>query len=148
MAGRAFAVAAIVLAALVARAGAAPPASRGELLYTTHCIACHSTQMHWRDQRRATDLDSLREQVRLWQGRAQLSWTEDDIAEVTRYLNERIYRFERASARASSGGVVQAPESLRCLVTGCRGERTKNGSARDHCRQAPPWPACCAPMAG
>lgn len=101
MAGRAFALAAIVLAALVARAGASPPASRGELLYTTHCIACHSTQMHWRDQRRATDLDSLREQVRLWQGRAQLSWTEDDIAEVTRYLNERIYRFERASVRAS-----------------------------------------------
>jgi mono/diheme cytochrome c family protein len=83
-------------------AGAAAP-SRGELLYTTHCIACHSTQMHWREQRRATDLDSLKEQVRLWQGRAFLSWSEDDIAEVTRYLNERIYRFDPSSVRASLG---------------------------------------------
>jgi mono/diheme cytochrome c family protein len=24
--------------------------NRGERLYTTHCIACHSTQMHWRDK--------------------------------------------------------------------------------------------------
>jgi mono/diheme cytochrome c family protein len=91
----------LVLAVLSSGADAAPAQSRGELLYTTHCIACHSTQMHWRDQRRATDLDSLREQVRLWQGRAQLSWGEDDIAEVTRYLNQRIYRFGPAPARAS-----------------------------------------------
>ena len=75
----------IVLAGLFALAGTASAQSRGELLYTTHCIACHSTQVHWRDQRRATDLDSLKEQVRLWQRRALLSWTEDDIVEVTRY---------------------------------------------------------------
>jgi hypothetical protein len=83
----------IVLAGLFAPSNAAWAQSRGELLYTTHCIACHSTQVHWRDQRRATDLASLTEQVRYWQGRALLSWTEDDIAEVTRYLNQRIYRF-------------------------------------------------------
>lgn len=83
----------IVLAGLLAPSSAAWAQSRGELLYTTHCIACHSTQVHWRDQRRATDLASLTEQVRYWQGRALLSWTEDDIAEVTRYLNQRIYRF-------------------------------------------------------
>jgi mono/diheme cytochrome c family protein len=94
-------IAAIVLAGLFAPAGAAWAQSRGELLYTTHCIACHDTQMHWREQRRATDLASLREQVRLWQGRALLSWTEDDIAEVTRYLNQSIYRFGQATTRAS-----------------------------------------------
>ena len=81
--------------------GAVAAQSRGELLYTTHCIACHSTQMHWREQRLATDLASLREQVRLWQGRALLSWGEDDIVEVTRYLNQRIYRFSQTSARAA-----------------------------------------------
>ena len=94
----------VALAALCAGAHAAAP-SRGELLYTTHCIAYHSTQMHWRDQRLATDLDSLRQQVRLWQGRAMLSWTEDDIDEVTRYLNQRIYRFGGSSgARPAAGG--------------------------------------------
>jgi mono/diheme cytochrome c family protein len=103
MARRACTVGAVFLAVLIARVDAAPPASRGELLYTTHCIACHSTQMHWRDQRRATDLDSLKDQVRLWQGRALLSWDEQDIAEVTRYLNQRFYHFDRPSSRASLG---------------------------------------------
>lgn len=76
---------------------AAPPApaapTRGELLYTTHCIACHNSQMHWRDQRLATDWASLRAQVRRWQGVANLGWSDDDIREVTRHLNDRIYRF-------------------------------------------------------
>lgn len=71
----------------------APAPSRGELLYTTHCIACHSTQMHWRDRRLATDWSSLQAQVRRWQGVAKLGWTEDDILEVTRHLNDRIYRY-------------------------------------------------------
>lgn len=76
---------------------AAPPApgapTRGELLYTTHCIACHNSQMHWREQRLATDWPSLRAQVRRWQGVANLGWSDDDILEVSRHLNDRIYRF-------------------------------------------------------
>ena len=91
----------VVLAGLFAPTGSASAQSRGELLYNTHCIACHSTQMHWRDQRRATDLDSLKEQVRLWQGRALLSWAEDDIVEVTRHLNQSIYRFGQPTVRSS-----------------------------------------------
>lgn len=75
--------------------------SRGELLYTTHCIACHGTEMHRRDPRLATDWDSLKEQVRLWQERAQLPWTENDVVEVTHFLNRRIYRFGLPTAQAS-----------------------------------------------
>lgn len=72
---------------------ARPPPSRGELLYTTHCIACHATQMHWRDKRLAVDWPSLVGQVRRFQGVAQLQWTEEDIREVARHLNDTIYRF-------------------------------------------------------
>lgn len=83
-----------VLAAAACSAQAAPPSpTRGELLYTTHCIACHNSQMHWRDQRLATDWASLRAQVRRWQGVANLGWSDDDILEVARHLNERIYRY-------------------------------------------------------
>ena len=99
--GSALTIVGIVLAGLFALVGAASAQSRGELLYTTHCIACHSTQMHWREQRRATDLDSLKEQVRLWQARALLSWNDDDIVEVTRYLNQSIYRFGPPTVRSS-----------------------------------------------
>lgn len=30
-------------------------AVRGELLYATHCIACHSDKVHWRDKKLVTD---------------------------------------------------------------------------------------------
>ena len=84
--------------------------SRGELLYATHCIACHTSEMHWRDNRVATDWPSLKAQVRRWQGVASLAWTERDILEVTQYLNESIYRFKQtADPQTSIGPSTNAP---------------------------------------
>ncbi len=91
-----FAAVAVVLAC----SPAAVAQSRGELLYTTHCIACHTTQMHWRDGRAATNWSSLAFQVRRWQGAASLGWSESDILDVCRYLNETIYRFDPGAAPA------------------------------------------------
>jgi mono/diheme cytochrome c family protein len=70
-----------------------PAPSRGALLYDTHCTACHTTQVHWRDRRLATDWQSLAAQVRRWQANAGLGWTDEEIDEVVRYLNTTIYRF-------------------------------------------------------
>jgi mono/diheme cytochrome c family protein len=53
-----------------------PPPTRGQLLYSTHCIECHTTQMHWRTHKQARDWDSLKAQVRRWQATANLGWTE------------------------------------------------------------------------
>ena len=74
-------------------APAAQAQSRGELLYSTHCITCHTSQMHWRDKRVATDWSSLNREVRRWQDASGLGWRESDIEDVTRYLNETIYRY-------------------------------------------------------
>jgi len=76
-------------------AGAQPnrPVSRGELLYTTHCIACHTAKLHWRDDKLAKDWASLNSQVYRWQRNAELKWSDDDIAEVARYLNASHYHF-------------------------------------------------------
>jgi mono/diheme cytochrome c family protein len=76
--------------------------SRGELLYSTHCIACHTSQAHWRDKRIATDRSSLEAEVRRWQATAMLRWSEDDIADVTRYLNDTFYRFPWATGRTAT----------------------------------------------
>ena len=73
--------------------------SRGELLYSTHCIACHTAQVHWRDKKQATDWDSLEKQVRRWQAAGMLQWNEDDINEVTRHLNDSYYHFTRVVER-------------------------------------------------
>lgn len=89
----------IVLAAFTRSAGA-ESAGRGQLLYTTHCIECHTTQMHWRAGRLARNWDGLRAQVTRWQANAALAWTGEDIEAVTQHLNETIYRFPRAQASA------------------------------------------------
>ena len=85
------------LFALVSLLGAlAVPAqaqSRGELLYWTHCIGCHTSQVHWRDDKLATDWNSLEAQVRRWQAANMLQWNGNDIREVTRYLNDSYYHF-------------------------------------------------------
>jgi mono/diheme cytochrome c family protein len=76
-----------------AGAQAAIDTSRGELLYTTHCITCHSTQMHWRDKKVATNWSILKVQVRLWQRTSGLGWSEEDVTAVARYLNVQYYHF-------------------------------------------------------
>ncbi len=70
-----------------------PDVTRGELLYSTHCIACHNTQVHWRDKKLATDRASLQAEVRRWQNVLKLGWGEDDIEEVGGYLNARYYHY-------------------------------------------------------
>jgi mono/diheme cytochrome c family protein len=77
--------------------GIAMPVSRGQALYDTHCIACHDRQVHWRDKKLAVDWASLKGEVRRWQATAGQWWSEPDIVEVTRYLNETIYRFVQTS---------------------------------------------------
>jgi mono/diheme cytochrome c family protein len=76
-------------------------ATRGELLYEAHCGACHSTQMHWREKRLATNWDTLKAQVRRWQGTARLGWSEAEVVDVARYLNDTIYRYPQTSDRVS-----------------------------------------------
>ncbi|MDO9450141.1 MAG: cytochrome c [Rugosibacter sp.] len=68
-------------------------ATRGELLYSTHCIACHSAQVHWRNKRLATDWISLRTEVYRWQKFSGLGWGDDDVAAVARYLNALHYHY-------------------------------------------------------
>ena len=66
---------------------------RGELLYSTHCNACHTSEVHWRKQKLATDWSSLKAQVRRWQANIGLVWSEEEITDVARYLNAAYYDF-------------------------------------------------------
>ncbi len=102
----------IFLTGSLVAASSALAQSRGELLYTTHCISCHTTEMHWRDKRSASNWPALMAQVRRWQDAASLAWGDSDILEVSRYLNETIYHFEQTTASVSSSGrVIHEPDS-------------------------------------
>ena len=72
---------------------AAAQSERGELLYSTHCDACHTRQVHWREKKVATNWGSLVTEVRRWQANAKLAWSTDDVEAVARYLNSLHYRY-------------------------------------------------------
>ncbi len=82
---------AAVSQAATAQATATP--TRGQLLYETHCVACHDKQVFWRQARKANNWKALVAQVRHWQSVEKLRWTEDDITQVARHLNDTIYRY-------------------------------------------------------
>jgi mono/diheme cytochrome c family protein len=75
--------------------GLAAPASaqpgRGELLYSTFCIGCHTEQVHWREKQLAANWTGLVAEVQRWQANAKLEWPADDVEAVARYLNELHY---------------------------------------------------------
>ena len=91
----------LIIAACLALLGVCPlahaqpeqGATRGELLYSAHCSTCHAAEIHWRAKTLATDWRSLKAQVRRWQGNIGLGWSEDEITDVTRYLNTGYYHF-------------------------------------------------------
>ncbi len=66
---------------------------RGELLYSTHCVACHDTQVHWREKKLVTDWRSLQAEVSRWQEISGLGWGDEVVAVVARYLNALHYRY-------------------------------------------------------
>jgi mono/diheme cytochrome c family protein len=91
-----------VLAAASTAAVAQPAAqSRGQLLYNTHCIECHTMQMHWRANSRVNNWDALVAQVTRWQANAKLGWNESDIGDVAHYLNDTIYHLALPAQNAS-----------------------------------------------
>lgn len=99
-------LAACLIVAAPAAAQAPPGASpsRGELLYATHCIACHSREIHWRQKKRASDWASLIAEVRRWAANTGLGWSDEEITDVARYLDATLYRFRPPPGTAAGGG--------------------------------------------
>ncbi len=99
-----------MVAALAAGAVALPSRAqdnRGELLYSTYCIGCHTTQAHWREHKRATDWKSLKWQVSRWQSNTGLGWSDAEIVEVARYLNELYYHYPQTGGELGLASPVQ-----------------------------------------
>ena len=93
---RTLAIALCLLCGMHALAHAQPmiDKSRGELLYTTHCSACHASEIHWCKQKLAMDWNSLVDQVHKWQASIGQNWSDDEIMDVARYLNALYYDFQ------------------------------------------------------
>ena len=77
--------------------------TRGELLYSTYCIACHNTKIHWREKKLATDWRTLKAEVARWQRNMGLGWNENEIVDVAGYLNTVYYHFPVTEQRELTG---------------------------------------------
>ena len=88
------ALAAATLALLVASPGAsgADPV-RGRALYEERCGGCHAQSVHGRAKRVAGDFDAVRGWVRRWNETLMLRWGDNDIDDVTTWLNATYYGY-------------------------------------------------------
>lgn len=68
-------------------------AAQGQALYETRCGGCHDRSVHARRVRSARSFAEVRAWVVNWNRQTGALWRDDEIDAVTRYLNERYYRF-------------------------------------------------------
>jgi mono/diheme cytochrome c family protein len=68
-------------------------AERGRLLYENHCMGCHISTVHVREQRKSKTPAEVRAWILRWSAELKLGWSEDELADVYRYLNNRYYKF-------------------------------------------------------
>ena len=73
---------------------------RGELLYDTACLQCHTTQPHWRDKSVVGSWESLLAEVDRWQKASGQRWSEAEIRDVADFLNRRFYKLPAPGVRS------------------------------------------------
>ncbi|WP_295687555.1 cytochrome c [uncultured Nevskia sp.] len=83
---------------------------RGQMLYETNCVSCHTTEAHWRENSIVGSWSDVLVQVERWQRNAGQNWGSPEINDVAAYLNVNFYK-------------------LACPLPGCRGE---DSTSLDH----------------
>jgi len=64
-----------------------------EETYQQTCTSCHGSEVYTREDRRVTSYDGLARQVRRCESALGLKWFDDEIDDMTAYLNRKFYRF-------------------------------------------------------
>jgi hypothetical protein len=63
-------------------------------LYQSNCISCHGAEVYTRTDRKVTSLEGLDRQVRRCELALGLKWFDEEIADMTGYLNTHYYKFQ------------------------------------------------------
>ncbi len=93
-------VAVMTLVLAVPGAAGAADIPRGRALHEKHCVACHTSltggrpdSLYLRPDRRVATLEGLTKQVRRCELSLGLQWFDEDIDNVTGFLNQEFYGF-------------------------------------------------------
>ena len=86
--------------ALFATGAQAADATRGATLHGEQCIACHASRfgnngndIYTREKRRVSSLPGLQKQVNRCKNNLQITWFDEDVADVVEHLNNTYYKF-------------------------------------------------------
>lgn len=66
----------------------------GKKLQQKNCMSCHDDGMYTREDRFIKDLSGLRTQVQRCESTLGLTWFDEDVDDVTAYLNKQFYKFK------------------------------------------------------
>jgi len=105
-------LAALLVLGVAVAAQAADPA-RGRVLYETRCTGCHDSSVHGRTKRTADSCAAIRAEVVRWNRNTGGTWSDDEIDDVTLWLNERYYRFPVDNGRCVTPVASITPARLR-----------------------------------
>ena len=84
-----------ILVAIVAAAPLqAADVSNGKTLQEKNCMGCHDDGMYTRKNRKVSSLSGLEKQVKRCELSLGLQWFDDDVADVTGYLNTGFYKYQ------------------------------------------------------
>ncbi len=69
--------------------------ANGKKLFTgSKCNQCHTSSVFTKPDRKVTSLPKLEKQVRLCDSNLNTNWFDDEIIDVTAYLNKQYYKFK------------------------------------------------------
>lgn len=68
-------------------------ADRGRLLYENHCLACHESKVHIRENRMVKDFSDIEKYARRFSTLAGVEWSDEEFLLVVSYLNRKYYKF-------------------------------------------------------
>ena len=71
----------------------AADAARGKLLYETSCNECHTKSVSERTNRTAKSVSDIRKWVIRWESYKGCHWSDEEVEDVTKYLNDRFYKY-------------------------------------------------------
>jgi cytochrome c553 len=65
----------------------------GKTLHNENCVRCHNETQYTRENRIVNSLDELRTRISQCELSAELAWFDEEINDVTAYLNNAFYHF-------------------------------------------------------
>jgi mono/diheme cytochrome c family protein len=66
---------------------------RGELLHDENCLRCHQSEIYNKPDRKVESLSKLKQRVKQCELMNDLLWFEEEVNDVTAYLNAHFYLF-------------------------------------------------------